>query len=90
MPVGMKDFLFNGWVQFDNSQVTSYFVLSSVQVREKKQGGQFLALVLTDKTGSFEARMWDDIAEAMATCGEGCYVKVQGQISKYQEVSRSR
>ena len=80
----MKDFFVADAVRFDNSQVTSYFVLSSMQVREKKQGGQFLALVLTDKTGSFEARMWDDIAEAMATCGEGCYVKVQGQISKYQ------
>ena len=80
----MKDFFVTDLVRFDNSQVTSYFVLSSMQVREKKQGGQFLALVLTDKTGSFEARMWDDIAEAMATCGEGCYVKVQGQISKYQ------
>jgi hypothetical protein len=58
--VGMKDFFVADAVRFDNSQVTSYFVLSSMQVREKKQGGQFLALVLTDKTGSFEARMWDD------------------------------
>jgi 3'-5' exoribonuclease len=31
-----------------------------------------------------EARMWDEIASAAATCEEGCYVKVQGQIAKYQ------
>jgi 3'-5' exoribonuclease len=53
-------------------------------VREKKQGGQFLALTLTDKSGSMEGRMWDDTAEAVASCSEGCYVKAQGQISKYQ------
>jgi len=80
----MKDFFIVDAAKFDNAVVTSYFVLSSFQVREKKQGGQFLAMTLTDKTGSFEARMWDDIAEAMASCTEGCYVKAQGQVSKYQ------
>jgi 3'-5' exoribonuclease len=80
----MKDFFIVDAAKFENAIVTSYFVLSSFQVREKKQGGQFLAMTLTDKTGSFEARMWDDIADAMATCTEGCYVKVQGQVTKYQ------
>ncbi len=80
----MKDFFIVDAAKFENANVTSYFILSSLQVREKKQGGQFLAMTLTDKTGSFEARMWDDIADAMATCTEGCYVKAQGQVSKYQ------
>jgi 3'-5' exoribonuclease len=80
----MKDFFIVDAAKFENANVTSFFVLSSLQVREKKQGGQFLAMTLTDKTGSFEARMWDDIADAMATCAEGCYVKAQGQVSKYQ------
>ena len=32
-----------------------------------------------------EARMWEEFADSLSTsCGEGCYVKVQGQISKYQ------
>ncbi|HMF52926.1 MAG TPA: HD domain-containing protein [Edaphobacter sp.] len=80
----MKEFFVVDAAQFDNATVTSYFVLSSFQAREKKQGGQFLVLTLTDKTGSIEGRMWDDIDDALATCAEGCYVKVQGQISKYQ------
>ena len=61
----MKDFFIVDAAKFENASVTSYFVLSSFQVREKKQGGQFLAMTLTDKTGSFEARMWDDIADAI-------------------------
>ncbi|HMF65524.1 MAG TPA: HD domain-containing protein [Edaphobacter sp.] len=80
----MKEFFVVDAAQFDNATVTSYFVLSSFQAREKKQGGQFLVMTLTDKTGSIEGRMWDDIDDALATCAEGCYVKVQGQISKYQ------
>jgi 3'-5' exoribonuclease len=80
----MKDFFVEDAAQFENGTVTTYFVLSSLQVRDKKQGGQYLALTLSDKTGSFEGRMWDDVGEALASCSEGCYVKVQGDVSKYQ------
>jgi 3'-5' exoribonuclease len=80
----VKEFFVEDAARFDNATVTTYFVLTSLQVREKKQGGQFLALTVSDKTGSLEARMWDDVAEAIASCTEGCYVKVQGDISKYQ------
>ena len=81
----MKEFFVADAARFDGESVTSYFALSSLQARDKKSGGgQYLALVLTDKTGSFEARMWDDFASALETCEEGCYVKVQGQVSKYQ------
>jgi 3'-5' exoribonuclease len=80
----MKDFFVVDAAKFDNEVVTTFFALSSLQVREKKQGGQYLALVLTDKTGSLEARMWEEFGDALEHCSEGCYVKVQGEISKYQ------
>jgi 3'-5' exoribonuclease len=82
--VGMKDFFIEDVARFENATVTTYFVLSSLQVRDKKQGGQYLALTLSDKTGLLEGRMWDDVAEPLEYCSEGCYVKVQGDISKYQ------
>jgi 3'-5' exoribonuclease len=82
--VEMKDFFVQDAARFENATITSYFVLSSLQVREKKQGGQYLALILSDRTGSLEARMWDDIGDALEYCSEGCYVKVQGDLSKYQ------
>ena len=82
---GMKDFYVVDAAKFDGAAVTTFFAVSSMSVREKKTGaGQYLALTLSDKTGTIEARMWDDIASAVATCSEGCYVKVQGQVSKYQ------
>jgi 3'-5' exoribonuclease len=81
----MKDFFVEDAAKFDGTVVTTFFAVSSMSLREKKgAGGQYLALTLSDKTGSMEARMWDEIASAAATCEEGCYVKVQGQIAKYQ------
>jgi 3'-5' exoribonuclease len=80
----MKDFYIAEAARFENQNVVSYFALASLSVRERKGGGQYLALTLGDKTGQFEARMWDEFASALSTCAEGCYVKVQGQISKYQ------
>jgi 3'-5' exoribonuclease len=81
----MKDFFISDAAKFDGSAITTYFAISSLSVRDKKTGGdQYLALTLSDKTGSMEARMWVDFASAVANCSEGCFVKVQGQIAKYQ------
>lgn len=80
----MKDFFVADAAKFDNESVTSYFVLSSIQMREKKQGGQFLSVILTDKSGSLAGTMWDDFGEAATICSEGCYVKAQGRIGRYQ------
>src|SRR5579875_28070 len=81
----MKSFFVADAPRFENEVVTSFFCLSSLNVRERKGGGgQYLALMLADKTGQLEARMWEEFAEVLNTCSEGCYVKVQGQVSKYQ------
>jgi len=80
----MKDFFVADAPRYENSVVTSYFVLSSLQLRDKKQGGQFISVILTDKTGSLPAVMWEDFADSIAACSEGCYVKAQGQINRYQ------
>ncbi len=80
----MKDFFIVDAPKFENKSIDSYFVLSSIQARERKQGGAYLAAVLTDKTGSFDARMWEDFSEALEGCTAGGYVKVRGLISNYQ------
>ena len=83
----MKDFFVSDAPRFENQVVTSYFALASIGLRERRGGGpagQYLALTLTDKTGTLEARMWEEFAGLLDTCAEGCYVKVQGQISRYQ------
>jgi 3'-5' exoribonuclease len=82
---GMKDFYIADAAQHENAVVTSFFLLSQISARDKKGGGgQYLALTLSDRTGSFEARMWDDFAKALSSCTQGCYVKAMGRIDKYQ------
>jgi 3'-5' exoribonuclease len=80
----MKEFFVSDAARFENQVVTSYFCLASMSLRDRKQGGQYLALTLADKSGQFEARMWEEFSEVVEHCSEGCYVKVQGQVSKYQ------
>jgi 3'-5' exoribonuclease len=82
----VKDFYIADAPQFENQAITSFFCLASLSVRDRKGngGGQYLALTLADKSGQFEARMWEEFADVVTHCSEGCYVKVQGQVSKYQ------
>ncbi len=80
----MKDFFVADASRFENQVVTTFFCLASLNVRERKGGGQYVALVLADKTGQLDARMWEDFAEALTACAEGCNVKVQGRVERYQ------
>lgn len=80
----MKPFYIADAPRFENQAITSFFCLSAIGARDRKGTGQYLALTLADKTGQFEARMWDDFADVLKTCNAGCYVKVNGLISKYQ------
>ncbi len=81
----MKDFYVADAARFENAVITSYFALSTISAREKKGGGgQYLALTLTDKTGTFDGRMWEDFADTVSTCAAGCFVKVQGRVERYQ------
>jgi 3'-5' exoribonuclease len=80
----MKDFYIADAARFENQPVTSFFVIASISARDRKGNGQYLALTLADKTGQFEARMWEDFAGVLDSCSAGCYVKAQGTVSKYQ------
>jgi 3'-5' exoribonuclease len=80
----MKDFYIADAASFENQPITSFFCIAAISARDRKGSGQYLAITLADKTGQFEARMWEDFAEALQTCPTGSYVKGQGQISKYQ------
>jgi 3'-5' exoribonuclease len=80
----MKDFFVADAPRFENQNITTFFCLASISLRDRKGGGgQYLVLTLSDKTGQLEGRMWEDFANVVETCHEGCYVKVQGLISKY-------
>ena len=56
----------------------------SKQVKPKKTGEPYLALTLGDRTGQIEAKMWDNVEEAIDAFEQDDFVKIKGLINKYK------
>jgi 3'-5' exoribonuclease len=80
----MKDFFVSECVQYENKIVTSTFVVVSRQVKPKKSGEPYLALTLGDRSGHLEAKMWDNVEDAIDACNQDDFIKVKGLINKYK------
>src|SRR6202140_1103949 len=80
----MKEFFVSDCAQYDNKIVTSCFVVVSRQVKPKKSGEPYLALTLGDRSGHLEAKMWDNVEEAIDGCDQDDFIKVKGLVNKYK------
>lgn len=67
-----------------NQQVQTTFLVLNKDVRQKKTGEPYLSLVLGDKTGDIDAKMWDGVADIVDTFERNDYVKIRGQATVYQ------
>ncbi len=68
-----------------DESVTSYFLVHQKDVRLKKSGEPYLSLILADRTGRLEAKMWDGISEIAETFDQDDFVKAQGLVSMYRD-----
>jgi len=80
----MKDFFISDCTQHENKIITSSFVVVSKQVKPKKTGEPYLALILGDRTGQVEAKMWDNVEDALDAFEQDDFLKVKGLINKYR------
>ncbi len=80
----MKEFFICDCAQHDNKVITSSFVVVSKQVKPKKSGEPYLALTLGDRTGHLEAKMWDNVEEAMDGFEQDDFIKIKGLVNKYK------
>jgi len=80
----MKDFFICNCAQQENKVITSSFVVIAKQVKPKKTGEPYLALTLGDRTGQIEAKMWDNVADAIDVFDQDDYIKAKGLINKYK------
>jgi len=80
----MKDFYIGDCLRCENKVITSSFVVAAKQVKPKKTGDPYLALTLADRTGQIEAKMWDNVAEAIDAFEQDDYIKVKGLINRYK------
>lgn len=80
----MKDFLISDCVEHENKVIVSSFVVVSKQVKPKKTGEPYLALTLGDRTGQLEAKMWDNVEDALGAFEQEDFIKIKGLLNKYK------
>jgi 3'-5' exoribonuclease len=80
----MKEFFISECSRQENKVITSSFVVASKQVKAKKNGEPYLALILADRTGQIEAKMWDNVDEFILGFEQDDFLKIKGLINKYK------
>ena len=63
--------------------ITTSFLVHSKEVRQKRTGEIYLSLVLGDRTGDLDAKMWDNVTEVVEAFERDDFVKVKGLIQIY-------
>ena len=65
-----------------NQMIQTSFLVHSKEIRQKKgsNGEFYLSLLLADRTGELDAKMWDNVAEVLDAFDRDDFVKVKGLI----------
>jgi 3'-5' exoribonuclease len=63
-----------------NRVITTSFLVHSKEIRQKKSGEFYLSLLLADRTGELDAKMWDNVSDALDAFDRDDFVKVKGLI----------
>ena len=67
-----------------NQPVTGTFLVHSKEVRQKKTGDPYLSLTIGDRTGDVDAKMWDNVAEALDAFDRDDFIRIKGVLNVYQ------
>jgi 3'-5' exoribonuclease len=83
----MKDIYIDNLIGFDEGKLfESFFLVLARQQRTTKTNKPYLSLMLGDKTGQIEARVWELADPRIARDFErGDIVKVRGSFSRYED-----
>jgi 3'-5' exoribonuclease len=65
----------------DGTDIAQALLVRDVEVRSRRDGGEYLKLTLGDRTGSVPAVIWDGVMQARATCVRGEVVFITGRYS---------
>jgi 3'-5' exoribonuclease len=79
----MKETMVAELANQENRAITGFFAVASKQVRTGRDGGRYLALILNDRTGQIDGRMWE--IEDAGEFDAGDVVKVRGEVSRFNE-----
>lgn len=66
------------------TSVESIFLVSEKEIRQKKGGsGEYLYMILKDKTGQITAFMWDNFEKIQKSIEPGVLIKAKGNVQVY-------
>jgi 3'-5' exoribonuclease len=64
--------------------ITSYFLVHEKEIRNTREGKAYLRLELGDRSGTIEARMWDQFDVAAKDISRDDFVKVNARVEIYR------
>lgn len=64
--------------------ITTFFLVHARELRNTREGKQYLRLELGDRSGTVEARMWDQFESAAKEVARDDIVKVQARVEIYR------
>ena len=67
----------------ENETVTSYAQIRRKQLRLKRNGESYLRLVLRDRSGQIETKIWNNVEDCDGRISEGDLIKYQGLVQHY-------
>jgi 3'-5' exoribonuclease len=67
-----------------NQTVSSTFLVKSKELRNKKSGGQFVLVTLSDKSGDIVGQWWDNFEDTIHTFDRDDVVFVRGLVNTYR------
>jgi len=67
-----------------NQVITTSFLVHTKEIRQKKTGGElYLSLLLGDRTGELDAKMWDNVSDVIDAFDRDDFVKVKGLVQVF-------
>ena len=67
-----------------NQLVTSFFLVHQKEVRLNKSGQSYLSMLLADRTGVVDAKMWEGAEEAAAAFDRDDFVKIRALVQVHR------
>jgi len=64
--------------------ITTFFLVHEKEIRNTREGKAYLRLELGDRSGTIEARMWDQFDAAVKDINRDDFVKVQARVEIYR------
>jgi 3'-5' exoribonuclease len=65
----------------DGSEIAQALLVRDMEVRRRRDGGDYLKLMLGDRTGTIPAMVWDGVEQAREVCCPGDVVHTAGRFS---------